>query len=281
MLLQLIEFPINLMSFSTAFAITLLLLGLSFLKFSKLTKQILIGLVGVMLSFIIIMLISSIKFSFSTFIQKFSQEFDNKTEYESSFSNGDTYQKSTLNLNGSLMDIDISDITTRGFNMNFTNYEAFKINYDSLTYSYDVQGESKGLSQNLSYSIGKIQLSDSTNWNIKSNISSSKIKGDFKNIKISSVFLTSTESNIEFVFGTKSPQVDLLIESEKSDLSIKVPYNAYCELTSNIPMNDFSIEDFKQIYSGFYTLGDSTNSTAKIKITLTGNVSDLIISRNR
>lgn len=281
LIIQVIHFPINIISFSSAFAITLLLLGLSFLKFSRLIKQILIGLVGVLLSFIILMFISSIKTSFSSFVYHFVDNNNDYSEIESSFSNKDIFPKSTLNLNGSLLEVDISDISTSGFKINYSSPKSFRVNYDSLSHSYEVQGESIGLMQNLSPATGRIQLSDSTIWNIKSNISSSDLVGKLENIKISNIFLTSTESIIELELGAKSPQVEVLLESEKSDLSLKIPYDAYCEITSNIRINTFSIEDFKEIYPGFYSLGDSSNCSTKIKITLTGKLSDLKISRVR
>lgn len=268
-------------SYSTCFAITVLLLGFSFLNLSKLIKQLLIGMVGLFLSLIILMFINSIQVSFSSFTNNLSNYNDIHYDCEDCYIFNTFVENANLNLNGSLIDLEITDIKTSTLKLNNIGEDAFRVTFDSLSHSYNVQAETKNISQDLSYSMGKIQLNDSTNWNFKANISTSNLKANLSNIKLSKLFLNSTDSEIQLEIGNKAPIVDILLESDASSVTIKLPYNAYCELSSNIPIEDFHIHGFKKEYSGFYTYGDSLNSSSKIKITLTGSLSDFSITRQK
>ncbi len=280
-LFKFISFPVGIISFSTSLAIMLLLLGVSFFNISKIYRQIILSVVGFILSFIVLNFIYSTKIGFISFSDKFAARQRLDQSHESIISYGHTSDSATLIISGTAMDLELSDIHTSAFKLNYNNINTFLVDYDSLSHTYKLNGESKNIIDDLSGPIGKVQISDNILWNIKTNIFSSDFNGNFKNIKVSKAFISANTSDLFLEFGDKTPQTEILIESELSDISINIPHNAYCELSSNIPMSDFKIDDMEEVYSGYYKCGNPDNCTNRIKITVTGQLSDFKISRVR
>lgn len=276
-----ITFPVGIISFSTSLSLILLLLGISFFNIHKITKQIIIFLVGIILSFIILNAYHSISYKFDRYEYRFNSKNKSLKNANNLISFDGIQDSASINISGSCMNLELTDISTGAFKLNYVDLKSFIIKYDSLTKSYDLATGTEKLSISDIERSGTLQISDSSVWSIKSNVSASNLNWNFSNVKLSKLFLSSNTSEIFLELGDRNPVTEVLMESDMSEVNINIPYNAYCELSSNVPLSDFNIDDMNEVYSGYYTCGDSTNCSSKIKITLTGSLSDFKISRIR
>lgn len=262
--------------FMNTFSVLLILIGISFLNISSLIKQIIIALIAVCISVFTLSLFGGIASQF-----EFDDDSPHITSTNTKLVEYDLIKDSAnLIIKGGALDLDISSITTKAIKFQSNDIRNFiLINSDSSFTNYELNFKSRNFNAAKNGISGDLQLSDSTIWTINASLGASQVNGDFRNLKIGKLLISAGVSDLNFEFGKKHKDTEILIEAGASDIEINIPYDAYCELSTNTALSDHSFSNFNEEYSGFYRTPDTQNSEIRFIITISGGISDVKINR--
>ena len=262
-------------SFLNLLSILLILIGTSFLKIPTVLKQIVIGLIAISISVSILNLLSSFKTHFRYWddTRNTTNNSYKQVEYDS------IRDSANIIIKGGALDLDISSISTMAIKFQSNDIRNFNLNCDSSFSNYELNFNSKYFHSAKNGIVGDLQLSDSAIWTINATLGASQVKGDFKNIKVGKLLISAGVSELNFEFGKKHNDTEILIEAGASDIELNIPYDAYCELSTNTALSDYNFQDFNEEYSGFYRTPETQNSEHRFIITISGGISDLKINR--
>lgn len=274
---KIIPFPMHTMSISMFLAVVLILLGISFFTSSIATKRVIVGFVGLLLAFLTLNVYYHAKHKLDTYSDNYYNSNNPTRDTIISFGNVKV-DSSTVSINLCDTDLEITDINTTHLKLNYNGFNAFKLDYDSLSNTYNLTSQLYD-NEDEDDEVAKVQLNDTTLWFLKGKLNSSDFWANFRNIKLARLYLNATKSDLDIEFGEKSPNIDVQILSHYSEIDLIIPYNAYCEISSNVPLGHYIVDELKEESPGFYTCGNPEQATTKMKITLTGNLKEFKLSR--
>lgn len=274
---KIIPFPLHTMSISLFLATVLILLGISFLTSSIAVKRGIVSLVGILLAFLTLNVYYHAKHKLDTYSDNYHKSYNANRDTMISFGNTQA-DTCAVNIYINDADLEITDINTTHLKLNHNGFNAFKIEYDSLSKTYNLTSQLYD-NEDEDDEVAKVQLNDKSVWSLKGKLSSSDFLANFSNINLAKLYLNATQSDLDVEFGEKSPNIDIQILSNNSEIDLIIPYNAYCEISSNVPLGHYVVDELKEESPGFYTCGDTKCATTKLKITLTGNLKEFKLSR--
>lgn len=277
LLFMIVPFPLHSFSISLFLAIVLILLGISFFTSSMLVKKLIVALMGILLAFLALNVFFHTRHKIDT--NPDNNDIAHNTELDTMISF--TYVKadtSTVNININKANLEITDINTTHLKINHIGFDAFKIDFDSLSKTYNLSSQLYS-NEDHDKDVAKVQLNDKTVWILKGRLSSADFWANFSNIKLARLYLNVNSADLDLEFGEKNPNIDVQILSHNSEIDFTIPYNAYCEISSNVPLGHYIADELKEESPGFYTCGNSKQATTKMKITLTGNLKEFKLSR--
>lgn len=262
--------------FTNTLSVLLILIGVAFLNIPALIKQIIVALIAICISIFTLSFIGGFKSHF---------EFWDNDESTNTISTSKQVEYDAIRdsaniiIKGGALDLDISSITTKAIKFQSNDIRNFILNCDSTFSNYELNFKSRNFNVARNGISGDLQLSDSTIWTINATLGASQVNGDFKNLKVGKLLISAGASDLTLEFGKKHNDTEILIEAGASDIEINIPYDAYCELSTNTALSDYNFQDFNEEYSGFYRTPETQNSDIRFIITISGGISDLKINR--
>lgn len=274
---RIIPFPMHSFSISLFLASVLILLGTSFFTSSSIIKRIIVASVGVLLAFLILNVFFHTKCKIETYSDNYDKTYNTNRDTMLSF-NDVKADTAAVNFHISSGNLEITDINTTHLKLNHLGFDAFKIDYDSLSKAYNLTSEIY-LQDNDRKEVAKVQLNDQVVWNLKGRLNAADFWANFCNINLAKLYVNANSSDLDLEFGEKSPNIEVQILSHNSEIDLVIPYKAYCEISSNVPIDHYTVDELKEESPGFYTCGDPKHATTKMKVTITGDIKEFKLSR--
>lgn len=262
--------------FSNLWPLALVSIGICFFKLPNIIKMIFSGLTAVIITLSIFSLIFSFNFHIGDF-KNHSRHYNKKTHY--TIYNKPEVKNSNLAINANAFDIDLSSTDTAFIHlMQFFPFDFYqRLKVDS-TYSNIEIDYNKGISRKYSRDL-EVFLNKTTLWRITSNLNACDFLADFTDINTNYIYFNSAASNIELTLPSNQEFIEIIIESDASNIDLKIPNDVSCEVFTNTTLSNANFEDFEEVSSGHYKTFSVSKSTKSIKISLSGSVSNFDIER--
>ncbi len=263
--------------FSNLISVLLIIIGIAFLNIPRIVKQILAALVGISIAVFFLSLFGSIHREIKFF-------FDDKNTFSASIASNVIEYDAVLDsanivIQAGAIELDVASISTKALKYSADDMSGFKLKHDSTYKNYELICNPKKWKSIKNGFSGDLQLNDSTIWSINAKLGATEFNGNFKDIKVGKLFLSAGASDINLEFGKKHNDTEILIESGASDIEIDIPFDAYCEISTNTSLTSSNFEDFEEVNPGFFRAGIPDSNVSKFRITISGGVSNFQINR--
>jgi hypothetical protein len=254
----------------------LIAVGIALLKVPQFVRYIFNALTAILISIFILSFSPCCNFHF---FQKYESHSENNKNNQYIIKKLPEQNISNLVLKAAALSIDINPIDSALLVLSQNHSIGSNcVNYDSSLSNIEINLNNIKRSRHSRNS--EIQLNDSISWNINADFGASDIHADFSNIKVSSLHFNCGASNIDLELGKRQESTDIVFESGASNIEITIPKEAICEVYSNSSLSSSDFDDFQELSSGFYQSNNTMySSNQKIKITISGAVSNFKISR--
>lgn len=256
----------------------LILVGISLFKIPYYIKYLLNAACAFLIAWF---LITCFPFGNFHWFKHFRNNSENTSYYHSQFSvkNLKNVTSSNLLVNAGAADIEISSTNSDLLSYNSTQSANKNIfTYDTLNSNFELNLELSKFNNH--HNSTKVFLSDTVEWCINNDLGATDYNADFSNIKLKSAYFNTGASDITLEIGNKQLNTDLVFECSASDIEINIPKDAVCEVYSNTTLTDTNFDNFEEVNSGYFRSVNSTGvSNQKIKITISGSVSNFEINR--
>jgi len=174
------------------------------------------------------------------------------------------------------------------------NLSCFHKNANILNYSLQSSSESKGKARLKVEPIGNQKTSginiDSNNpyeisvhtspvWEIDIEAGASAVVFDGAQLKVRKLSIEGGAAAIDATIGELEKEVKVNVETGASSILIRVPKDAYCEITTKTVLNSKKFDGFKKKGSGLYVANSKSDASCKIYIHLESAVSAIKVKR--
>jgi len=136
----------------------------------------------------------------------------------------------------------------------------------------------KGISKKYSRSLD-VYLNQTTQWRFTSTLRATNFIADLTEMNIQYIYFNTAASNIELTLPKDKEFIEIIIESDASNIELELSKDYFCEVFTNTALSNTGFEDFIEESSGYYKTPDNANSARKVKITISGSVSNFDINR--
>ncbi len=264
--------------FTNIVSVLLVLIGIAFLNVPRFVKQILVGLVAVSISIFFLSLFGSIHREIKCFIND-NDNYSSTNNAANTIEYDAVADSANIVIQAGAIELDVSSISTKALKYSADDIRGFKLNHDSTFKNYELICNPKNWKSFKNGFSGDLQLNDSTIWSINAKLGATEFNGNFKEIKVGKLYLSAGASDINLDFGNKHTDTEMLIESGASDIEINIPFDSYCEISTNIALTSANFENFEEVNPGFYRAGNPDSHSNKFTITISGGVSNFQINR--
>lgn len=124
-----------------------------------------------------------------------------------------------------------------------------------------------------------IQLHKNPVWNIKLSSGAAKIDMDLSKYKIRDIDIEGGASSTYLKLGDRQQRVEVRIASAASSISIAIPEEAGCELTTHTVLSSKSFNGFIRLKKGLYQTENFDTAKNKIYIDIEAAVTSLKVRR--
>jgi hypothetical protein len=124
-----------------------------------------------------------------------------------------------------------------------------------------------------------ISLSEEPFWDLNLNVGASAINLDLRKFKIENVDIDMGAASLDIKLGDLTEKTNLKINAGASEINIKVPKNAGCQVRLDDVLSSKDLRRFEKINSGLYQTSDFDKSEKKIYIKIDCGVSSINVRR--
>ncbi len=124
-----------------------------------------------------------------------------------------------------------------------------------------------------------IQLHKNPVWNIKLGSGAAKIDMDLSKYKVRDIDIEGGASSTYVKIGERQTRVDVKIASGASSISIAIPEDSGCELTTHTVLSSKNFKDFNKLKKGLYQTDNFERASNKIYIDIDAAVTSLKVRR--
>lgn len=116
-------------------------------------------------------------------------------------------------------------------------------------------------------------------WDLQIDAGAAKIDFDLSPFKIDRIDIDGGASSVTLRLGDKFEYTDLRIDSGAAAITIEIPVNSGCEVSTNTVLSSKILDGFNKLENGKYQTPDYDSATNKIVISLDAAISSLKVVR--
>lgn len=124
-----------------------------------------------------------------------------------------------------------------------------------------------------------VNLGKNIAWELDFNIGAVEFTADFRENNIRIFELNTGAADIELEFGDKADTLNIDIQAGASSVSIRIPDNLACEISTDLGFSGKDFDDFRKIGSGLYRTENFGKAKKLVFINLQGGVSSFEVAR--
>jgi hypothetical protein len=204
-----------------------------------------------------------------TVSQNLTEDMDQKIKY------------ATLVLNIGVGDFRIIDTTSRLIELDRTGSQG----------KYNMTSEDSDSSRTIRLSLEKaefkgemknsikMKLNPLPIWDLELNVGAAEVNFDLSPYKTRNISIQGGASNVEVKLGSSFPDSDVNIEAGAASITLQVPKDAGCEITSNTFLASKNFEGFNKVDSHHYQTDGYSTAVKKIHINLEAGMADIEVVR--
>lgn len=263
--------------------LVIILLGISIILKHKAGKGVLAGLAAIILALAIF---GSIKTLFYVANNDFEISLGGKnqfsvSEYSDSYSDSTKY--ATFNFDGGAGKFILTDTTT---DLIYSKSEGVKDNYSFSSMKSDSTAEINLDMKNTKITFGhnyknrvEINLNPTPVWNLNFDVGAAAMEFDLRQFRVNEITVGMGAAALDLTIGSLQENTKVSIEAGASSITIRIPENAGCEVTTDAALSSKHLPGFNEVESGNYRSSNFDNSTQKIYIEIECGVSSINVKR--
>jgi predicted membrane protein len=125
----------------------------------------------------------------------------------------------------------------------------------------------------------KMKLNPLPIWDLELNVGAAEVNFDLSPYKTRNISIQGGASNVEVKLGSSFPDSDVNIEAGAASITLQVPKDAGCEITSNTFLASKNFEGFNKVDSHHYQTDGYSTAVKKIHINLEAGMADIEVVR--
>ena len=172
---------------------------------------------------------------------------------------------------------DLLTFSKKGRTGTYTYY--VKSTNDNANITIEREGQELFLNNNNTHHNVDISLNQAPEWNMNFDIGAAKVNFDLSQFKLKKLDLDGGAASIKIKLGDKLPKSHVNIDAGASEIVLRVPQSAGCDLNLNAVLSGKTISGFEKVDNGHYRTSNFDESDNKIFITVDAAVSSYKITR--
>jgi hypothetical protein len=197
-----------------------------------------------------------------------------------------TAAQARLNISGGGTVYTLKDTTSQLFSANTTQF------YNKYEYTHTLEGTTPVLNLKMrnrdnghfewdSEKTNKadIKLNVNPEWDINVEAGATKLDFDLSPFKVKYIKLSGGAASFEVKLGQPLATTNVEVSTGVSEVEIKVPQNAACQITSNSGLSSTNFDGFNKVDDNTYQTPGFANAANKMIIRMKGGVSDFKVTK--